>query len=77
MGILVMYIKWSKNISVFQVTIRAYALQGKQYYHQESSGRGDLRPSKVIDVPSAPQKPEPKKKPVESLMKLLTKFQMR
>ncbi|XP_045550662.1 uncharacterized protein [Salmo salar] len=59
-----------------KVTIRAYALQGKQYYHQESSGRGDLRPSKVIDVPSAPQKPEPKKKPVESLMKLLTKFQM-
>ncbi|CAB1351049.1 unnamed protein product [Coregonus sp. 'balchen'] len=50
--------------------------QGKQYYYQESSGRGDLRPSKVIDVPSAPQKPEPKKKPVESLMELLTKFQM-
>ncbi|KAK6323788.1 hypothetical protein J4Q44_G00061270 [Coregonus suidteri] len=59
-----------------KVTIRAYALQGKQYYYQESSGRGDLRPSKVIDVPSAPQKPEPKKKPVESLMELLTKFQM-
>uniref|UniRef100_A0A8C7FK97 Pogo transposable element derived with ZNF domain a n=1 Tax=Oncorhynchus kisutch TaxID=8019 RepID=A0A8C7FK97_ONCKI len=59
-----------------KVTIRAYALQGKQYYYQESSGRGDPRPSKVIDVPSAPQKPEPKKKPVERLMKLLTKFQM-
>uniref|UniRef100_A0A4W5R9Z6 Pogo transposable element derived with ZNF domain a n=1 Tax=Hucho hucho TaxID=62062 RepID=A0A4W5R9Z6_9TELE len=59
-----------------KVTIRAYALQGKQYFHQESSGRGDLRRSKVIDVPSAPQKPEPKKKPVESLMELLTKFQM-
>ncbi|CAB1320917.1 unnamed protein product [Coregonus sp. 'balchen'] len=67
---------FAKDRAEHKVTIRAYALQGKQHFHQESSGRGDLRPSKVIDVPSAPQKPEPKKKSVESLMKLLTKFQM-
>ncbi|XP_012991033.3 pogo transposable element derived with ZNF domain a isoform X2 [Esox lucius] len=58
-----------------RVTIRAYAVQGKEFFHSESVRRADLRPSRVIDVPSSPQKPVPKKKPVESLMELLTKFQ--
>ncbi|KAL0962297.1 hypothetical protein UPYG_G00338260 [Umbra pygmaea] len=58
-----------------RVTIRAYAIQGKQFSFQDYSSRAELRPSRVIEVQSAPQKPEPKKKPVESLIELLTKFQ--
>ncbi|KAJ8000183.1 hypothetical protein DPEC_G00202200 [Dallia pectoralis] len=58
-----------------RVTVRAYAVEGREYLPADSYKRKDVRPSKVIDVPSAPQKPEPKRKPVESLLKLLIKFQ--